>query len=220
VEDLIIPGTFVAFVALFGFGIYWSSRHARLRRETLARYAQAWGMKFDAEPRAVDRMSFERLSLFGLGRNHSASNRLYGEMDGLGLDVFDYSYVTGSGRSRTTHRQTVVVVQGGLGLPDFSLSPEGVFDKLASALGRQDIDFATSPEFSRLYLLRGLHEDEVRRCFGAGARNYFERNPGLTVLGNGDAFVLYRPGRILAVEDVRPALHQALEIARQLAPRA
>jgi hypothetical protein len=220
VEELIVPGAIGAVIGFVALAIGWSVRSTRLRREAFARYAQAWGMKFDPTPRAVDRLPFERLPLFGLGRSHDAINRIHGELEGLALEAFDYWYVTGSGRSRTTHRQTVVGVQGPLGLPEFTLCPEGVIAKLAAALGAQDIDFTTSPEFSGLYMLRGPQEDAVRRCFGQGARDYFERHPGFTVEGNGDALVVYRPDRSVKVEDLRAALHQALEIARQLAPDA
>ena len=54
-------------------------------------------------------------------------------------------------------------------LPDFELSPGSV------ALGRQDIDFETDPEFSDRYRLRGRDEDAVRRIFRAEVREFFTR---------------------------------------------
>ena len=38
---------------------------------------------------------------------------------------------------------------------DFEMRPENLLNKIGAALGRQDIDFDSNPEFSRRYLLRG-----------------------------------------------------------------
>jgi len=56
--------------------------------------------------------------------------------------VFDYVYVTGYGKNRQIHRQSVVYLEPPyLRLPYFSLRPENILLKIFTEFGYQDIDF-------------------------------------------------------------------------------
>jgi len=91
---------------------------------------------------------------------------MYGQAGGIKTAVFDYLYITGSGRSTVRHFQTVVYLEpANLALPYFSLRPEGWMTKVLSAFGYQDIDFGQRPEFSRQYILRGQDEPAIRQTF-------------------------------------------------------
>ena len=47
----------------------------------------------------------ERFALFNHGQDRKIKNMMYGEANGVKAAVFDYIYVTGSGKSRQTHYQ-------------------------------------------------------------------------------------------------------------------
>ena len=59
-------------------------------------------------------------------------------------------------------------------LPQFLLTPEGFWARVAAYFGGQDIDFADSPEFSSAYRLRGSDEPAVRALFTPARRQVFE----------------------------------------------
>lgn len=79
---------------------------------------------------------------------------------GLEAEVGDYHYKvtrnSGKRRSTTTYRFSYMLVELPFGpqLPGVALRAEGVFDKLAGAIGFEDIDFE-SAEFSRRYHVSG-----------------------------------------------------------------
>jgi hypothetical protein len=212
-------GKLLFVLALLAFGIFWTYRVGRRREEERARFALSLSAGFEAAPAASAWADFQGLPLFGRGRGGVARNRVYADIDGVSVELFDYYYWSRQGRS-TQVQQTIVGVKGTLGLADLTLSPEGLGDKLAGAFGKEDIDFPDSPEFSRLYSLRGQPEYEVRRCLGRAARDWLERHPGLTVEANAGTLVVYRPGRVAAEAELGPAWSQALELTRLLAPEA
>lgn len=219
--EVIVPLLFGTIITIGILGAVSSYRHEKKRREALAAAAARWELGFELEPSTKARRAFEHLPLFDQGRQKTAANRLFGELEGFGLEHFDYSYVTGSGKNRSTHNQSVVgVTIPGARLPAFTLEPEAMFDKLAAVFGAKDFDFTTHPEFSKRYLLRGDDEDGVRRLFTPGVLGWFERNLGLHVEGAGRVLIVYRRGRVRPADEVRTALHEGLEIARLLVPGA
>ncbi len=110
---------------------------------------------------------FDRLALTELTSTNEVKNMMYGEVGGIPTTVFDYIYTRGAAKKHpTTLRQTVILFEPeGENFPEFTLRPEGAFDKMFSAFGYQDIDFNERPEFSRQYILRGQDETAIRRLF-------------------------------------------------------
>ena len=67
--------------------------------------------------------------------------------------AFDYHYVTGSGKNRTTYNFSAVVVESPIPLEPLFIRPEGFFDKVTEFFGADDIDFE-SAEFSREFYVK------------------------------------------------------------------
>src|SRR5207302_2233016 len=82
--------------------------------------------------------------------------------------------VTGSGKSSQTHRIGGLLWTVERSLPQFLLTPEGLWARIVAHFGGQDIDFAESPEFSSAYRLRGSDEAAVRALFTAARRQVCE----------------------------------------------
>jgi hypothetical protein len=137
----------------------------------------------------------EHFALFNQGQSKQIKNFMYGEAGGIKAAVFDYSYVTGSGKNRQTHAQSIVYLEPTyLSLPYFSLRPENVLLKIFTAFGYQDIDFGQRPEFSRQYILRGQDEAAIRRTFNDGLLHFYETYPGTCTDGGGNQLFVYRGG--------------------------
>ncbi len=137
--------------------LYFSYLGAQKRREALAALAGRLGLTFDpGDNRALHRRF--RHSAFQKGRSRRGYNALYGTMTLAGRPVYvhmgDYSYVTGSGKSRQTHRISYATFQlPFVGTPDLLIRKEGIGDKLVGGLGFDDIDFE-SEEFSRAFWVK------------------------------------------------------------------
>ncbi|MFO8012830.1 MAG: hypothetical protein R6X20_05925 [Phycisphaerae bacterium] len=141
---------FGAFAAVAAFIIIYSIIQGRQRRRTMALLAQKLGFAFYPKDPWNLPMWYTRLDLFNHGRSKRATNVMSGEVDGRTVVAFDYRYTTGSGKNSHTHHHQAVVFLLPIDAPAVRLRPESVFDRVASWVGWDDIDFE-SDEFSRRY---------------------------------------------------------------------
>lgn len=183
--------------------IYASKKAAeRTRQMQLVAAQMGWGFYPKADLSAIPYA--QRFHLLSQGHSKSVINMLYGQVNNTKAAAFDYTYVTGYGRSRQSHTQTVVYLESQrLNLPDFSLRPENVFSKAFSALGYQDIDFAHKPLFSGKYLLRGADEQAIRRTFNDRILSFYEANLKMCTDGGGNQLLIYRERTQLQPQEVR-----------------
>jgi len=141
---------FSAFAALVAALIVFGILRARKRREAMARLAAELGFEYYPDDPWGLEDRYAMFELFGRGHSRRASNILCGEVDGRAVVAFDYQYTTGSGKNQSTHHYQVAV----LGLPivaaGLRMRSEHLFDRVASWVGWDDIDFE-SDEFSRRY---------------------------------------------------------------------
>jgi hypothetical protein len=184
------------------------------RTEALAELADKLHLTFHADGKDAPFIAtWPSFQLFEQGRSKSISHVMHGQVKGIEATLFDYSYATGSGKSTTTHRQTVVCLRASdLSLPNFALRPETFFHTVGKLFGHQDINFDTHPRFSRKYLLRGQDELAIRGVFGAQLLDYFEGTEGLAVEGSADRLLFYRPSRCAEPDEIRALLADALQV--------
>lgn len=156
--QFLVPLIIVVVLVVVGFGIYSSFR----RRKEMIVWSSRNGLSFD--PRHDYSMDSRFAEFTCLDRGHSryAYNIMRGlwsepgdEDDPLPICAFDYHYVTGSGKNRTTHRFSAVIVESPIPLKGLFIRPEGFFDKVSEFFGADDIDFE-SAEFSREFYVKSL----------------------------------------------------------------
>ena len=196
---LIVP-IMIAFWALFiglaVFLIIYNKRKERERTQALQQLAATLGWSFAADAPLTQIAWLDRFTLFSQGRSRQIKNFMYGQAQGVKAAVFDYVYVTGSGKSQQTHYQTVVYLEPlNVALPMFSLRPETLFHRMLSAFGYQDIDFGQRPEFSKQYILRGQNELAIRQTFNDRVLSFFEGYAGTCVDAGGNQLFIYRAGQ-------------------------
>jgi hypothetical protein len=159
--------------------------------------------------------NLDKFALFSQGHSKNIKNAMYGEIGGVKAALFDYQYVIGHGKNRSTHNQSVAYFEPrNQNLPLFSLRPEGVFHKLISACGYQDIDFGNRPTFSSKYLLRGNDEAAVRNLFGDPLLGFYEMNQGLSTDGGGNQLLIYRQDFRTPPHEAQSFLNGALQLQR------
>jgi hypothetical protein len=207
-----------AFLVLFFIALHLDLRRDKKRTEAMANLAMRLGMQFTAEAPEGFLSLFNQVNLFILGHGGEARNVMQGELGGVAGSLFDYTYVTGSGKTRSEHHQTVVILSlPTLSLPAFVLKPENVLHKVGSAFGMQDIDFPQAPNFSKRFLLRGAQEHAVRAAFKPSVLSFFERHEGMSAEGRGNHLIYYRAGRAQQPIDIRGFMRQGCELAKLLA---
>jgi hypothetical protein len=141
---------FGAFAVIAVVVIVFSILRAQKRRQEVQALAQKWGFAFYPKDPWNLPMWYTRLDLFNHGRSKRAENVMSGEVDGRTVVAFDYRYTTGSGKNSHTHHHQAVVFLLPIEAPAVRMRPESVFDRVASWVGWDDIDFE-SDEFSRRY---------------------------------------------------------------------
>jgi hypothetical protein len=154
---LIVFIIIAAIAAAIGIAI-WSARMKDKRRQELAGWAQANGLKFLPEK---DRSVWLRYQLFKClqrGENRYAYNIMLGTSGQRVMSGFDYHYEThssdGKGNQQTHHHYfSALVVDAGLPLKPLYIRPEGFLDKVTEFVGIDDIDFE-SAEFSQKFYVK------------------------------------------------------------------
>ncbi len=143
---------FIFVVAVVVVIIVIALRAAHRRAELLRQWAAANGWRM----RAGKDGDFDECHPFScLQRGHSrhAYNIVDGNAGGERLIAFDYRYTTGSGKDQHTYTFSAVILDSPFPLKGLVIRPEGFFDKLASMVGFDDIDFE-SEDFSRQFFVK------------------------------------------------------------------
>lgn len=214
------PACVLALVALFFALIYFAARAARRKRlEALQNLALTGGFCFDPDAAAVPQQLLSVLPVFLHGSSRKSSNLLYRSSSAGQTLVFDYLYVTGSGKSRTQHQQTMVVFNAQVFLPQFELCPENLVHKFLKLFGYADINFPESSQFSKMYLLRGPNEEIVRAQFSLDARTLLQGLPGWRLEAAGQWLAAYKPGGLRSPAEYTEYIEQARSIAAALGLR-
>ena len=123
------------------------------RRKKIAAYAKSQGWQFSSEKDKSVRNRYPSFKCLQRGHSRYAFNLMQGVRDKRNVTAFDYHYVTGHGKSRSTHNFSTLVVQSPLPLKPLLIRPEHIFDKMSDFFGFNDIDFE-SAEFSRKFYVK------------------------------------------------------------------
>lgn len=214
---MIVPVVVMGSIALIGGVAYLVKQQEKKRTEAMQLAAQMMGFTFTALTDGADIGDFP---LYRHGRSKKMRNAMEGTLGGRAAVIGDYSYYVQSGKSGHTVVQTVVLFKDAVaGMPDFSLSPESVFHRLAEVFGYQDIDFDTNEEFSKKYLLRGQDETAIRRLFTNDALTLLAGQPGWSVEAVGGRVLVYRGYKAAEAAQLPAFAADTLRIAGALSPR-
>jgi hypothetical protein len=184
----------------------------RKRREAIRILAEELHFEFFPGGKADLLAAMSPFRLFNVGRSRLMKNLMRGVAGGIELDIFDYRYTTGSGKSQQTFSFTVLSARTeDMDLPQFSLRPESFWNKIGNILGLRDIDFDTNPKFSSLYHLKGADESAIRSVFRPEVLEYFAQHPKLNVEGSGDTLI-YFVGSRLAANKVRDFMAEGFAV--------
>lgn len=192
----IIFGSIAGGLSIVCVVIWLVHQHEKKRTEAMRSVAEEIGLSFSATKDESLLAKLQAFSLFNKGHSRKMKNVMKAETELAQLTIFDYQYTTGSGNhSRTNHHTVVAMESESLSMPEFTLRPEGFFDKVGATLGFQDINFDEHPEFSKAFVLKGKNEQAVRRFFDDGMLDLFAQRQGIAIHSSDGLFIYLREGR-------------------------
>ena len=211
--DVLLPFLMIfGFLAFVGGLLYWSHASNKARTAAFKEQAEQMGLRFVDNPDGQILKHFGGFKLFNHGRARRMKNLVEGDSGDVKISIFDYQFTTGSGKSTTTHNQTIISLQSSqLSCPEFTMRPEGFFDRIGSALGFQDLNFDSHPEFSKLFVLKGPDEAAIRSFFTPRLLEFFELHPKDTLEARDDMMFFYRGRTRRKPEELKDLLSQAYE---------
>lgn len=205
-RPLIVVG-FIAIVVILGVLSYI---RAWKRREAMAAVAAKLGLRFaPAKNRGMARR-YRFLDKLRKGSNRYAFNILSGSYQGHDLILFDYHYQTGSGKNTHHHYFSFFILHLTVSFPELVIGPEGVFSKIAQAIGYDDIDFE-SHEFSRKFCVRSRDKKFAYDVCNARVIEYLLSNTDLSIEIEGNVLAISLRTR-LAPEDIEPNLNRLITV--------
>lgn len=155
----IFPVLFIVFItAVMIIVAVLSARANRRRAQALAAWAQARAWSFDpSEEPGLDN-EFPQFEIFHRGGRRRASNTIRGTATisnrPFPLQCGDYQYTISTGKSSTTYRLSYIILTLPFpNVPGLDIRRENFLDKIAGALGFQDINFE-SEQFSRRFFVK------------------------------------------------------------------
>ena len=149
----------VVVLAVAVAAIAFAAAQAQKRRDALAALARKLGWQFSPGYDPYHSQRFGQFTIFRRGHGRRAYNTMHGEIQIAGrvfegrMGDFMYKVTRHSGKSRSTqtYRFSYLLLRPPLpALPELRVRPEGILDKIAGAVGFDDIDFE-SEEFSRRF---------------------------------------------------------------------
>ena len=179
---------------------------SRLREKKRTGRLQVVVAEMGLEFRAIgDPALLGRLGVFPLmnvGRSQELKNLILGDTSQGQLALFDFRYVTGHGKHKKTHRQSVLAMEAPelQQLPVFNMRPEGFWDKVGGVFGMQDVDFDDHVEFSKQFLLKGEDEEQLRSFMDKDLLDFFAARPVLCCEARPGVFLYYRRRKRVAPE--------------------
>ncbi|HCK53066.1 MAG TPA: hypothetical protein DIC23_07600, partial [Planctomycetaceae bacterium] len=172
--------------------------NAKKRTETLSGVAAELNLEFSPVGEESLKVQLGQFPLLNKGRKGQLTNVCVGGTDEVELRIFDYRYITGYGKNRRVHRQTVVAMQSALlNLPEFRMRPERMFDRVGQMLGLQDIDFEEHLAFSQQFVLQSDMAEQTREFFDSVLLDFFAARSGWSFETRSGSFIVYRPKKLV-----------------------
>lgn len=190
-----------------------SAFFARRRRLALEQLAESLGFTFTAVAGDEIRADIPKFALLHTGRQPQIENLLSGSTATTQVLIFDWRFVTGSGKNIQTHVSTVIAIQSTeLQLPHWLCRPESVLDWIGLTSDGRDIDFEDQPLFSQKYHLHGNNEQRLRRLFDSEVCTFFEQHIGSYAEARGQWLIYCRQGKVIPPDQIHDLLRDAFQL--------
>ncbi|MFA5795468.1 MAG: hypothetical protein WC980_10445 [Candidatus Brocadiia bacterium] len=183
-ETFIIIGVIVGIIGLLIlYGYYLGLK----RRNEMTALSLKLNLPYLSEKSADHHLKYAPISIFQKGHSQKAANIIGGQKDGLYTELFDYQYTTGSGKNQSTHHFSICILTLPQSFKYIHIRSEGLFDKLASLVGFNDLDFNQYPEFSKRFWVKSADEEFARVFVSSEIMQFltsYQKPPHIEIGGN------------------------------------
>jgi hypothetical protein len=211
VQPLVIVVFIVIFAVVAVLGYFSSLK----RREAMAAMAARLGLHFSPGKDRDMARRYRFLDKLRRGSQRYAFNVLSGSYQGHEVLLFDYHYKTGSGKNTHHYYISFFILHLPVLFPELIICPEGIFSKIAQAVGYDDIDFE-SHEFSRKFCVRSKDKKFAYDVCNARMIEYLLSNTDLSIEIEDTVLAISFDSR-LAPEQIEPNLNRLITV-RSLLP--
>lgn len=200
----------------------WAARMRNKRRQDVAGWAQANGLKFLPANDHSLRLRYQAFKSLQRGENRYAYNVCLGTVGQRVTCGFDYHYETrstdGKGHRQTHHHHfSALVVEAGIPLKPLYIRPEGFFDKLTEFAGFEDIDFE-SAEFSQKYHVTAPDRRWAFDVLHQKTMEVMLLYPRFHIEFQGSQVMAYHAGKTFSLGEFSSALKVVTEVLDLLPP--
>jgi hypothetical protein len=209
------PLLIVGFVAIFIIVLVVGYISSLKRREAMAAVAAKLGLQFMPHKDRYMARRYNFLDKLRRGSNRYAYNVLSGKYKEHEVLIFDYHYKTGSGKNTHHYYFSFFILHLPVSFPELIIGPEGIFSKIAQAVGYDDVDFE-SHEFSRKFCVRSRDKKFAYDVCNARMIEYLLSNTDLSIEVEERALATSFNSR-LAPEKIEPNLDRLVTV-RSLLP--
>jgi hypothetical protein len=186
-EHLVIVAVLAIAAVSIIFGIYASGK----RRKELAEWALSKNLAFIAKKDRFFDSKYPNFNCLHRGDTRYAYNIMTGTLFGREFLGCDYHYATGSGKSRTQHYFSLVIIKSHILLEPLLIRPENLFDKFADLVGFNDIDFE-SAEFSRKFYVKSPNKKWAYDIIHPQMMEFLLTMPALSIQFDSLSVIVYR----------------------------
>lgn len=209
------PLIIFAFIAIFAVVAILGYISSLKRREAMAAMAVKLSLHFMPGKDRYMPNRYRFLDKLRRGSDRYVFNVLSGSYQGHEVLLFDYHYKTGSGKNTHHYYLSFFILHLPASFPELIIAPEGIFSKIAQAVGYDDIDFE-SHEFSRKFCVRSKDKKFAYDVCNARMIEYLLSNTDLSIEIDDRVMAISFNSR-LAPEQIEPNLNRLITV-RSLLP--
>ena len=209
------PVIFFVLIPIIIAAVVFGIISARKRREAMLALATKLGLRFDQMKNRSLARRYKFLDKLRRGSNRYAYNTLSGNYQGHDIMAFDYHYQTGSGKDTHHHHFSFFILHLTSAFPELVIGPEGIFSKIAQAVGYDDIDFE-SHDFSKKFCVRSADKKFAYDVCNARMIEYLLANRDFSIEIEGNVLAIAF-NRRLSPEAIEPNLNRLVTV-RSLMP--
>ena len=194
-DYLVIVAIVVVIAALVIYQFFASYK----RRQELANWALSKGLSFISGKNGNFDSQYLGFDCLQKGHSRYAYNIMSGTLVSREFLGCDYHYATGSGKSRSEHYFSLVIIKSPILLEPLLIRPETFSDKLAEFVGFSDIDFE-SAEFSKKFYVKSPDKKWAYDIIHPRMMEFLMSSPEFSIQFDSLSVIAYRNTRFSPAE--------------------
>ena len=119
------------------------------------------------------------------------------------ISLFDIEFYEGEFITKEVIRKTMLHIDLGLNIPQFTLDKEGFLEKVSAFAGYKDIPIENHDDFSNRFYLLGDNEASIAKFFNDDVTHFFESNPYYHVESNGSSLLIFGKERLASTKEIK-----------------